>query len=95
MASGFRWGRRPLVPRSAEPHTEPRQERAFPTAWARTNAAVAARQTILKSCLAHKVACGITTNTADELVKRVKEGWKMIRSTEGVIRDGRAALARQ
>ena len=23
MASGFRWGRRPLVPRSAEPHTEP------------------------------------------------------------------------
>jgi hypothetical protein len=48
MASGFRWGRRPLVPRSAEPHTEPRQERAFPTAWARTSAAVAARQTILK-----------------------------------------------
>jgi 1-acyl-sn-glycerol-3-phosphate acyltransferase len=48
MASGFRWGRRSLVPRSAEPHTEPRQERSFPTAWARTSAAVAARQTILK-----------------------------------------------
>jgi 1-acyl-sn-glycerol-3-phosphate acyltransferase len=48
MASGFRWGRRPLVPRSAEPYTESRTERAFPTAWARTSAAVAARQTILK-----------------------------------------------
>ena len=53
-----------------------------------------ARQTILKACLAHKVACGITANTADEVVRRVKEGWKMIRSTETVIRDGRAALAR-
>ena len=48
MASGFRWGRRSLVPRSAEPYTEPRQEHAFPTAWARTAAGVAARQTILK-----------------------------------------------
>jgi 1-acyl-sn-glycerol-3-phosphate acyltransferase len=48
MASGFRWGRRPLVPRSAEPYAEPKEERAFPTAWARTSAAIAARQTILK-----------------------------------------------
>ena len=48
MASGFRWGRRPLVPRSAEPYAEPKEERAFPTAWARTTAAIAARQTILK-----------------------------------------------
>jgi 1-acyl-sn-glycerol-3-phosphate acyltransferase len=48
MASGFRWGRRPLVPRSAEPYAEPKEERAFPTAWARTTAAIAARQTLLK-----------------------------------------------
>jgi 1-acyl-sn-glycerol-3-phosphate acyltransferase len=48
MAGGFRWGRRSLVPRSAEPYTEPKHERTFPTAWARTTAAVAARQTILK-----------------------------------------------
>jgi 1-acyl-sn-glycerol-3-phosphate acyltransferase len=48
MATGFRWGRRPLVPRSAEPHTEPREESSFPTAWARTPVGVAARQTILK-----------------------------------------------
>ena len=48
MANGFRWGRRPLIPRSAEPYAEPKQERVFPTAWARTTAGIAARQTILK-----------------------------------------------
>ena len=36
MAGGFRWGRRPLVPRSAEPHTPPREDEVFPTDWART-----------------------------------------------------------
>ena len=30
MAEGFRWGRRPLVPRSAEPHAEPRKDAALP-----------------------------------------------------------------
>ena len=48
MADGFRWGRRPLVPRSAEPHAEPKEDRVFPTAWARTSAGIAARQAILK-----------------------------------------------
>src|SRR3954454_3655653 len=48
MASGVRWGRRPLVPRSGETYAKARPERAFPTAWARNSAAVAARQTILK-----------------------------------------------
>jgi hypothetical protein len=31
MAEGFRWGRRPMVPRSAEPHTPPREDPVFPT----------------------------------------------------------------
>jgi len=48
LARGFRWGRRSLVPRSAEPHTARGEEPAFPTAWARTVVAVAARQTILR-----------------------------------------------
>jgi 4-hydroxy-2-oxoheptanedioate aldolase len=50
----------------------------------------AARQTILKGCLAHKVACGITVAGGAEMVKRLNEGWKMIRATVETIRDGRA-----
>ena len=36
MAEGFRWVRRPLVPRSAEPHAVDKREPDFPTGWART-----------------------------------------------------------
>ena len=50
----------------------------------------AARQTILKACLARKVACGITVNSGAEMVKRLTEGWKMIRATVDIIREGRA-----
>ena len=49
MAEGFRWGRRPMVPRSAEPFAPEREDRAFPTDWARTEAGIAARQVILKT----------------------------------------------
>jgi 1-acyl-sn-glycerol-3-phosphate acyltransferase len=49
MAGGFRWGRRPLVPRSAEPHAKPRPDRVFPSDWARTDAGVAVRQVLLKA----------------------------------------------
>jgi 1-acyl-sn-glycerol-3-phosphate acyltransferase len=48
MAKGFRWGRRPLVPRSAEPYRLEKDDGGFPTDWARTDAGVAARQVILK-----------------------------------------------
>ena len=48
LARGFRWGRRPLVPRSAEPHTEPHEDAGFPTDWARSKAGVAARRVILR-----------------------------------------------
>jgi len=54
-----------------------------------------ARQTILKGCLAHNVACGITANTAADVIKRLDEGWKMIRSTADVIREARASLERR
>ena len=51
MARGFRWGRRPMVPRSAEPHTEEREDVGFPTDWARSDAGVAARQAILQGIM--------------------------------------------
>jgi 1-acyl-sn-glycerol-3-phosphate acyltransferase len=51
MADGFRWGRRPLVPRSAEEHAEPKTDRVFPSDWARTDAGIAARQVLLKGVM--------------------------------------------
>ena len=40
----------------------------------------AARQTILAACRAHNVPCGITTANQAETEKRLKEGWRMIRT---------------
>src|SRR5207342_1601427 len=51
MARGFRWGHRPLVPRSAEPYAEEHDDDGFPTDWARSAAGVAARQTILQGLM--------------------------------------------
>jgi 4-hydroxy-2-oxoheptanedioate aldolase len=42
-----------------------------------------ARQTILAACKSHNVACGITAITKAEVDKRLKEGWKMIRTGRG------------
>src|ERR1700737_3707393 len=42
-----------------------------------------ARQTILAACKAHNVACGITATTRADIDKRLKEGWKMIRTGRG------------
>ncbi|MGA2714808.1 MAG: aldolase/citrate lyase family protein [Bryobacteraceae bacterium] len=42
-----------------------------------------ARQTILTACKAHNVACGITATTKAEVDRRLKEGWKMIRTARG------------
>ena len=52
----------------------------------------AARQTILRGCLAHNIACGITPASAADAVRRIDEGWKMIRSSPAIIRDARAIL---
>jgi 1-acyl-sn-glycerol-3-phosphate acyltransferase len=46
MAEGWRWSRQSLVPRSAVAHTPVKERREFPTAWARTPAARAVRDTI-------------------------------------------------
>ena len=54
-----------------------------------------ARQTILAGCKRHNVACGITVATGAEMVKRLDEGWKMIRATVEIIRDGRAIQERR
>jgi 4-hydroxy-2-oxoheptanedioate aldolase len=42
-----------------------------------------ARQTILAACKAHNVACGITALTKADVDRRLKEGWKMIRTGRG------------
>jgi 4-hydroxy-2-oxoheptanedioate aldolase len=39
-----------------------------------------ARQTILAACKAHNVPCGITTANQAETDRRLKEGWRMIRT---------------
>src|SRR5262245_31645863 len=52
----------------------------------------AAFQQILAACKRHKVACAITASTPNDVVKRVKEGWNIIRSTVPVINAGRALL---
>src|SRR5512132_4098094 len=49
-------------------------------------------QRIVGACKAQNIACGITANTANDVVKRVKEGWRIIRSTVPVINEGRALL---
>jgi len=50
-------------------------------------------QTILKACLAHNVACGITATNARDIAKRRMEGWKMIRTTEAALVAWRATQA--
>ena len=52
----------------------------------------AAFQRVLKACIAHKVACGITAGSATDVMRRVKEGWKIIRSTVPAITEARAQL---
>ncbi len=47
VAKGWRWGRRPMAPRSALGVTAPPEPWSFPTDWARTNAAGVARDAIL------------------------------------------------
>jgi 4-hydroxy-2-oxoheptanedioate aldolase len=54
-----------------------------------------ARQTILKGCLAHRVACGITVNSVSEMTRRLKEGWMMIRANLEVAREGRKLTEKQ
>jgi 1-acyl-sn-glycerol-3-phosphate acyltransferase len=47
LARGWRWGKRSLVPRTAEPFAPPQEWKEFPTGWARTPAARAVRSFVL------------------------------------------------
>jgi 4-hydroxy-2-oxoheptanedioate aldolase len=49
-------------------------------------------QQILKACKAHKVACGITAGNTNDIVRRVKDGWNIIRSTVPAITQARTQL---
>src|SRR4051812_44636975 len=48
-------------------------------------------QTILRACQGHNVACGITATTAQGIARRLGEGWKMIRTTNGALNQWRAS----
>lgn len=64
VARGWRWGRRPMVPRSAEPFMPPRESSTFPTAWARRPAANAVREVVQKAGLApllHRVVTPVVS----------------------------------
>ena len=43
-----------------------------------------ARQTILRACLKHKVLCWITATGKPDEERRLKEGWRMIRTVDGL-----------
>jgi 1-acyl-sn-glycerol-3-phosphate acyltransferase len=51
VARGWRWGRRPLVPRSAEPFIPDEEAAVFPTAWSRSRPARTAREVAQKAAL--------------------------------------------
>jgi len=48
-------------------------------------------QTILKACLSHNVACGITALNGRDIAKRLAEGWKMIRTNDSALVEWRAS----
>lgn len=52
-----------------------------------------ARQTILRACLAHNIACGLTETSAAGIARRLTEGWKMIRTTEVAFAQWQASSA--
>ena len=48
MKDGWRWGRQPQVPRSAEPYVPPPSQNVYPNDWSRTPAAMLAREVVQK-----------------------------------------------
>ena len=49
-------------------------------------------QKVLAACKAHRIGCAITANTANDIARRVKEGWNIIRSSVPAITAGRTLL---
>jgi 4-hydroxy-2-oxoheptanedioate aldolase len=52
----------------------------------------AAFQEILAACKRRNVPCGLTAGSAEDVARRVREGWRIIRSTVPAIAAGRALL---
>jgi 4-hydroxy-2-oxoheptanedioate aldolase len=52
----------------------------------------AAFQQVLAGCRRHGVACAISAATGADVARRVREGWRIIRSTVPAITEGRALL---
>lgn len=48
---------------------------------------------ILAACRRHDVACAISANTGEDVARRVREGWRIIRTTVPAANAGRALLA--
>jgi len=49
-------------------------------------------QRVLEACKKHNVACAISANSGADVARRVKEGWRIIRSTVPAITQGRQML---
>jgi 4-hydroxy-2-oxoheptanedioate aldolase len=49
-------------------------------------------QQVLRACKAHKIACAITAGNTNDIVRRVKEGWSIIRSSVPAITQARTQL---
>jgi 1-acyl-sn-glycerol-3-phosphate acyltransferase len=64
VARGWRWGRRPLVPRSAEQLVRPVEQTVFPTEWSRTMPARAIREVAQKAALAPLFRSQVRTRVA-------------------------------
>ena len=52
----------------------------------------AAFQRVLTACKTHNVACAISAASGADVARRVKEGWRIIRSTVPAIAQGRQLL---
>jgi 1-acyl-sn-glycerol-3-phosphate acyltransferase len=74
LSRGWRWGHRKLPPHSAEPHHSFGERREFPTDWARSRPARAAREVILRG--------GLTPLMHRETTMRV-EGLDVFEDLEG------------
>src|SRR5256885_14720805 len=49
-------------------------------------------QKVLGACKTYKVTCAITATNGNDIARRVREGWNIIRSTVPAINQGRALL---
>ena len=74
VSRGWRWGRTPLVPASAEAHRPASEAREFPTTWARSPAAVAVRTAVQRVGLAPLVHSQVAVRTTGVEVLRDLRG---------------------